>query len=216
MLGERLAALRAEQPVVLGLARGGVPVAAEVAQALDAPLDVLLVRKLGLPFQSELGFGALGEDDAGVLDVEMVRRAAITGADIAAVVARERGELVRQVQCYRGDRAPISLGARTVVIVDDGLATGSTARVAINVARARGARPVVVAVPVAAPETAARLAAQADEVVSLITPVEFLAVGEWYDDFDQTTDNEVTSLLQRARARCAGVHAGPGRAKSPG
>ncbi len=204
ILGERLAALGAEQPVVLGLPRGGVPVAAEVARALDAPFDVLLVRKLGLPLQPELGFGAIGEGGVRVLDADMVRRARITDADIAAVEARERAELVRRVRRYRGDRAPLSLAARTVLIVDDGLATGSTARVAVNVARARGARRVVVAVPVAPPETAARLAAQADEVVSLITPVRFLAVGEWYDDFEQTTDDEVASLLQ-AGARSEGA-----------
>jgi putative phosphoribosyl transferase len=205
ILGERLAALRAEQPVVVGLPRGGVPVAAEVARALDAPLDVLLVRKLGLPFQPELGFGAIGEGDVRVLDADIVRQTGITGAEIVAVEARERAELFRRIRRYRGDRAPVSLAARTVVIVDDGLATGSTARAAVKVARARGASRVVVAIPVAAPETAARLAAQADEVVSLITPARFLAVGEWYDDFEQTTDDEVASLLQ-AGARSEDRH----------
>jgi putative phosphoribosyl transferase len=173
----------------------------EVARALDAPLDVLLVRKLGLPSQPELGFGAIGEEDVQVLDAELVARAGITDAQIAAVKARERAVLVRRVRRYRGERPPLSLSDRTVVIVDDGMATGSTALVAIEVARVRGARRIVVAVPVSPPETVARLAAQADEVVCLCIPAWFLAVGEWYDDFEQTTDDEVASLLQSGAGR---------------
>ena len=188
--------MRAEKPVVLALPRGGVPVAAEVARALGAPLDILLVRKLGLPSQPELGFGAIGEGGVRVLNAELVRRVGVTAAEIAEVEAHERAELVRRVQRYRGDRTPLALAGRTVVIVDDGLATGGTARVAVEVARARGARRVVVAVPVAPHETAAELAAHADEVVSLVTPAGFRGVGQWYDDFEQTTDDEVVSLLQ--------------------
>jgi putative phosphoribosyl transferase len=198
LLGERLGYLTPERPVVLGLPRGGVPVAFEVAHALASPLDVLVVRKLGVPFHPELAFGAIGEDDAQVLNTHLVQRLGLSKDTIAEVARHERTELIRRVELYRGDRAALAVTGRTVVIVDDGLATGATARVAVEVARARGAKRIVVAVPVSPRETVAELRTLADEVISLHVPTQFEAVGEWYEDFNQTTDDEVTSLLQKS------------------
>ncbi len=194
-LAKALGSLRDEHPVVLALPRGGVPVAAEVARTLEAPLDVLVVRKLGLPFQPELGFGAIGEGGVRLLDGDLVRRARMTGSAVAEVEAHERRELDRRVHRYRGERAATPVAGRTVVIVDDGLATGASARAAVAVARARGARRVVVAVPVASPEAARLLAEEADRVVCLAEPEDFVAVGRWYQDFEQTSDEEVAALL---------------------
>jgi putative phosphoribosyl transferase len=198
LLGERLGYLTSERPVVLGLPRGGVPVAFEVAQALACPLDVLVVRKLGVPFHPEFAFGAIGEDDAQVLNTQLVRQLGLSKDTIAEVVRHERAELIRRVELYRGDRPALALIGRTVVIVDDGLATGATARVAVEVARARGAKRIIVAVPVSPREAVAELRTLADEVISLRVPTQFQAVGEWYEDFNQTTDDEVTSLLGRS------------------
>ncbi len=198
LLGERLGYLTSERPVVLGLPRGGVPVAFEVAQALACPLDVLVVRKLGVPFHPEFAFGAIGEDDAQVLNTQLVRQLGLSKDTIAEVVRHERAELIRRVELYRGDRPALALIGRTVVIVDDGLATGATARVAVEVARARGAKIIIVAVPVSPREAVAELRTLADEVISLLVPTQFQAVGEWYEDFNQTTDEEVTSLLGRS------------------
>ena len=198
LLGERLGYLTSERPVVLGLPRGGVPVAFEVAQALASPLDVLVVRKLGVPFHPELAFGAISEDDTQVLNTQLVQRLGLSKVTIAEVARHERAELIRRVEFYRGDRAALALIGRTVVIVDDGLATGATARVAVEVARARGAKRIIVAVPVSPREAVAELRAVADEVISLYVPTQFEAVGEWYEDFNQTTDDEVTSLLRKS------------------
>ena len=179
-LGARLRHLRDEHPVVVGLPRGGVPVAFEVARALDAPLDVIVVRKLGVPVHPELGMGAVGEDGVRVLTDDVVRQAGVSPSAIAAVEARERLEVERRAQLYRRGRPMIPLAGRTVVVVDDGIATGGTARAALEVARAHGARRVVLAVPVAARESVQELAGVADEVVVLATPFPFYAVGEWY------------------------------------
>jgi uncharacterized protein (TIGR00369 family) len=199
-LASRLLPLRGEDVVVLGLPRGGVAVAAEVARALRAPLDVILVRKLGVPSQPELGMGAIGEGDARVINADVVRYAQVSEADIRAVEQRERAELERRIKRFRGDVPPEPLAGRTAVLVDDGIATGSTARAASQVARAQGAARVVLAVPVAPPSASTTLAGDVDELVCLETPERFLAIGEWYEDFSQTRDEEVVSLLRTARA----------------
>jgi putative phosphoribosyl transferase len=195
MLAERLLGYRAEDPVVVGLPRGGVPVAAEVARALDAPLDVLVVRKLGCPFQPELGMGAIGEDGAIVLNRELIARLGLGGEEVQQVIERERVELERRLRRYRGERPPEPVSGRTVILVDDGLATGATARAAIQVLRLRGARRVVLAVPVAPPHTAQAFGGVADEVVVVQTPEPFFAIGQFYVDFAQTSDAEVAWLL---------------------
>ena len=202
-LASRLLPLRGEDVVVLGLPRGGVAVAAEVARALSAPLDVILVRKLGVPVQPELGMGAIGEGDARVINADVVRYAGVSEAEITAVERRERFELERRIKRFRGDTPREPLAGRIAVLVDDGIATGSTARAACQVARAQGAARVVLAVPVAPPSSEAALAGDADELVCLETPHRFLAIGEWYEDFSQTRDEEVVSLLRAARARYA-------------
>ncbi|WP_182907266.1 MULTISPECIES: phosphoribosyltransferase [unclassified Microbispora] len=198
-LGERLRGLPgAEDAVVVGLPRGGVPVAFEVARALGAPLDVIVVRKLGVPYQPELGFGAIGEGGVRVLNPDVLRLANITRDEIAGVERRERAELERRARRFRGDRTPVDLAGRTVIVVDDGIATGGTARAACQVARAHGASRVVLAVPVGAPETIASLRGDADEVVCLDTPDHFYAIGAWYDDFTQTRDEDVIECLRQA------------------
>lgn len=185
-------------PVVVGLPRGGVPVAAEVARALGAPLDVLVVRKLGVPGHEELGFGAIGEDDVIVLDRALVARVGLSDRQVAAVEAAERAELDRRVVAYRGGREPVALRGRDVVVVDDGVATGGTARAAGLVARHHGAARVLLAVPVGVPQTLDELREVYDEVVVVLAPPMMYAVGEWYDDFRPTTDDEVIRLLSAA------------------
>ncbi|MFE6931448.1 phosphoribosyltransferase family protein [Streptomyces sp. NPDC057699] len=197
-LAEALRHLERRDPVVLGLPRGGVPVAYEVARALGAPLDVIVVRKLGVPYRPELGFGAIGEGGARVISDEIVRHAGVREKDLEAVERAEEAELLRRAQTYREGRPRLPLKGRTVVVVDDGVATGATARAACQVVRAQGASRVVLAVPVASPDVAARLREDVDEVVCLSTPHLFSAVGEWYRDFSQTSDEEVVSLLARA------------------
>ncbi|MBC6463588.1 phosphoribosyltransferase, partial [Actinomadura sp. HBU206391] len=215
-LGARLRHLRGEDVVVVGLPRGGVPVAFEVAQALDAPLDVIVVRKLGVPFQPELGMGAIGEDGVRILDEEIVRLACVSAVELAAVERRERTELERRAERFRGDRDRVPLSGRTVIVVDDGIATGSTARAACQVARAHGAARVVLAVPVAPPDWTSRLEHDADELISLQTPTPFFAIGQWYADFSQTSDEEVVACLRHtakriSRAAGAGVDDDPAR-----
>jgi len=197
-LAERLSGLRASSPLVLGLPRGGVPVAFEVANALGAPLDILVVRKLGVPYQPELGMGAVGEDGVRVLNADVFRQAGVTEAQLAQVEARERAEVAERATRLRGGRPAIPLQGRTVVIVDDGLATGGTARAAVRVARERGAARVILAVPVAPPETVGTLRRDADDVVAVETPEPFFAIGGWYSDFSPTSDDEVVELLVRA------------------
>jgi putative phosphoribosyl transferase len=198
-LARRLEHLRGEPVVVLGLPRGGVAVAFEVAAGLQAPLDVIVVRKLGVPFQPELGMGAIGEDGVRVVNDEVVRMAGVSVDEIAAVESRERAELERRAQRFRGERPRVPLEGRTAVVVDDGIATGSTARAACQVARAHGAARVVLAVPVAPPGWEARIGNAADEFVCLATPESFFAIGQFYDNFAQTSDDEVVDCLERAR-----------------
>ncbi len=197
-LGQHLGDLRSPDVVVVGLPRGGVPVAFEVAKALGAPLDVIVVRKLGVPFQPELGMGAIGEGGTRVVNEEVVRMAGISSAMLAGVEDRERLVLEQRVKRFRGNRPRVPLTGRTVVVVDDGIATGSTARAACQVVRAQGAARVVLAVPVAPLESIAALSRDADEVVCLESPEHFFAIGQFYDDFRQTSDDEVVELLRRA------------------
>ena len=191
----------ATDTIVLGLPRGGVPVAYEVAVALGLPLDVLVVRKLGLPWQPELAMGAIASGGALVVNDEVVRY--LGGQDDAfeAVRRREQVELERRERDYRGDRPPLAVRGLTGILVDDGLATGATMEAAVRALRALGAIEVAVAVPVASREARDRIAAVADEVVCLATPMLFSAVGQWYRDFGQTSDEEVRELLARAHAR---------------
>lgn len=202
-LAGKLERLRGRDVVVLGLPRGGVPVAFEVASTLKSPLDVIVVRKLGVPFQPELGMGAIGEDAVRIVNHEVVRLANVSEGELAQIESRERIELERQAQGFRGGRQRVPLQGRTAIIVDDGIATGSTARAACQVARAHGAETVVLAVPVAPWPSIVELSRTADEVVCLSTPQPFYAVGEWYHDFSQTSDEEVVNLLERAAKELA-------------
>jgi putative phosphoribosyl transferase len=183
--------------VVLGLPRGGVPVAFEVAASLGAPLDVIVVRKLGVPFQPELAMGAIGEDGVRVENEEVVASGALRGVDFDLIERQERAQLDRRARRYRGDRARLDLRGRCAVIVDDGIATGSTARAAGAVARAQGASRIVLAAPVASQAAVIALRAVFDELLFVAVPDPFYAVGEWYRDFSPTTDDEVVELLRR-------------------
>ena len=200
-LAERLGHYRDHAPVVLALPRGGVPVGFEIARALDAPLDIVLVRKLGAPGHEELGIGAIadGEHPLGILNDEMLRALEIPQGYLDRTIASELAEIRRRETVYRGGRAAIPVKGRTAIVVDDGLATGSTMRVALrSVRRAEPAR-VVLAVPVAPADELAALASEADDVVCLMTPDPFRAVGCFYRDFSQTSDAEVVRLLDAAR-----------------
>ncbi|GAA0516996.1 hypothetical protein GCM10011581_21060 [Saccharopolyspora subtropica] len=203
-LAQQLEHLRGEDPVVLGLPRGGVVVAFVVARALDAPLDVIVVRKLGVPGHRELGMGAIGEGDVRIINDEVLWKTGVSPRDLAEVERRERTELDRRARLLRAERPRLDVTGRTVVVVDDGIATGSTAHVACRVAHKQGAGRVVLAVPVAPPHALERLAEVTDEQVCLETPEWFAAIGQWYRDFAQTSDAEVVELLRRARSARAG------------
>ena len=194
-LAARLMPLAAERPVVVGLPRGGVPVAGEVAAALGAPLEFLAVRKLGAPHNHEYGIGAIAEDGTRVFDAEALTVLGINGGVLESIVARETTELRRRVAAYRGDRPAMELRDRTVVVVDDGVATGVTDTAALRAIRRRGPRRLILAVPVCAPDSSARLQAEADEVVCLAEPPLLYGVGQWYRDFSQVSDQEVISAL---------------------
>jgi putative phosphoribosyl transferase len=196
-LAQRLVPLGLESPVVLGLARGGVPVAAEVAVALGSPLEVFVARKVGAPGHEELGIGAVAEG----LDEPVISGRAsdlgISAADVQRLAAFARQEMERRVVLYRGSRPLPSLAHRDVVLVDDGLATGVTAEAALRAVRAQGPNRLVLAAPVCSPGTAARLSRVADDIVCAQLPSRFVAVGHWYVNFSQTTDDEVLDLLRR-------------------
>jgi predicted phosphoribosyltransferase len=191
--------------VVLALPRGGVPVAFPVAEALDAPLDLFLVRKLGTPGHRELAMGAIASGGVRVLNDEVVNWYGISPEAIDAVAREEERELMRREAAYREDRDGVPLEGRVVILIDDGLATGSTMMAAVKAVRQRNPARVIVAVPVGAPDTCEALSTVADEVVCMRTPEPFSAVGQWYLDFDQTSDEEVRQLL-RAHARTATPH----------
>jgi len=182
--------------VVLGLPRGGVPVAAEVARALGAPLDVLIVRKLGAPGQEELAIGAIAEGSVRVLNRGLVESLGLSRSDIDELARREERELERRVRLYRGGRDPLPVSDRTVIVIDDGVATGATMRAGLQALRARGAASVVAAAPVGAVDSVDSLREDADEVVVLETPAWFNAVGQWYENFGQTSDEEVRACLE--------------------
>jgi predicted phosphoribosyltransferase len=195
-LAEKLAAY-ANRPdvLVLALPRGGVPVGGEVARALGAPLDVFLVRKLGVPGYEELAMGAVATGGIRVLNDEIVDGVGISDDVIDAVAARELQELARRERLYRDERPPPDVAGRTVILVDDGLATGATMRAAVQALRQQQPARIVVAVPTASPDTCEALKAEADDVICAMTPEPFFAVGHWYEDFRQTTDDEVRDLL---------------------
>jgi len=200
--GRRLAALllplAAEQPVVIGLPRGGVPVAEKIAASLGATLEVLAVRKIGAPGNPEYGIGAIAEDGTRVLDREAVAALGIDGDALEAIVARESAELRRRVEAYRGNRLATSLQGRAVIVVDDGVATGVTDTAALRAVRRHRPQRLTLAVPVCAPDSAARLRAEADELVCLLEPEQLYGVGQWYEDFTQVSDAEVLAALARA------------------
>jgi putative phosphoribosyl transferase len=196
LLGTALMHLADEDVVVLGLPRGGVPVAREVSRALAAPLDVIVVRKLGVPGQPEFAMGAIGEGDVSFIDWGVVSAAGVTGVQLSRVIQREREVLERRAWLLRGDREPQDLEGRVVVIVDDGMATGSTVKAAVRVTRALGAARVIVAAPVAPADTVDDLRSVSDAVVVLETPEPFYAIGQFYDDFSQTSDSEVLAALR--------------------
>jgi predicted phosphoribosyltransferase len=201
-LAEKLTSY-ADRPdvVVLGLPRGGVPVAFEVARALAAPLDVFVVRKLGVPGDEELAMGAVATGRVCVLNDEIVHDLGIPEHRIDAVAARELQKLARRERAYRDGRAPPDVKGKTIILVDDGVATGATMRAAVRGLKQQGPKRIVVAVPTASPDTSAGLKAEADDVVCVITPAPFIAVGYWYDDFSQTTDAEVRDLLAQQHKR---------------
>ncbi|EKX66204.1 phosphoribosyltransferase [Streptomyces ipomoeae] len=203
-LAERLRILQEKgalpHPVVLALPRGGIPVGREVARGLQAPLDVLVVRKIGAPFHEEFGIGAIAGDDEPLFDMDSLDRLGLSEAELAGTVERERKELRRREERYRQGRPAPELRGRTVIVVDDGLATGVTARAALRSVRRGAPERVVLAVPVGSQEAVALTREEADDVVCLYRPRPFTAVGEWYADFGQLTDAEVLEALRDARA----------------
>jgi predicted phosphoribosyltransferase len=209
--GRQLAAAlsihKPEHPVVLALPRGGVPVAAEVASELDAPLDIILVRKIGVPFQPELAMGAVvdGGSPLVVRNQDVIAMARISEADFEAVRDRELAEIERRRQLYSGGRPPVEVAGRTVIVIDDGIATGATTRAALQATRLRHPKRLILAVPVAPSESLAEMRAEADEVVCLEDYADFGAIGFYYSDFRQISDQQVIALLERFAA-------GPGRA----
>lgn len=199
-LAEALLPYASRETIVLGLPRGGVPVAFQVARRLDAPLDICIVRKLGVPGHEEFAMGAIASGGVELLSQRMVRSLGLTRDEVAQVVDRERRELERRERAYRDGRAAADVQGRTVIVVDDGLATGASMQAAVMALRRREPAAIVVAAPVAPPTTCEEIRRIADGCVCLRTPEPFLGVGQWYADFDQTTDEEVRALLAEARS----------------
>jgi putative phosphoribosyl transferase len=203
-LAARLSEYAERRPVVLALPRGGVPVGYEIARALHAPLDVWVVRKLGVPWHPELGMGAVSEGGYLHLSHEILDYVGLSDDELSDVVEAERAEVERRVRRFRGDRPLPELRGRTVILVDDGIATGGTVHAAITAIRAEQPRAIVLAVPVAATDTLEALASEVDQIVCLIAPPSLYAIGLWYEDFRQLSDDEVAGLLERARAEQPG------------
>jgi putative phosphoribosyl transferase len=208
-LAARLADLAGEDAVVLGLPRGGIPVAAEVASKLAAPLDVLVVGKVGVPGHEELALAAVADDGRVALNPSVIAATGLSDDEVGKLARRHAAELAQRGRALRGGREPERLGGRTVIVVDDGMATGATMRVALDVVRRRSPRTVVAAVPVASPEASAAVAAVADRLVCVATPPGFRAVGPWYGDFTQVTDRQVRALLSGASPGSAPGAPGP-------
>jgi len=200
LLGQKLSHHAGTSPIVLGLPRGGVPVADEVARAVGGTLDVWVVRKLGAPQQRELGLGAIAEGPAAVIDDDLVAMLGVSSTQLSAIAQREMAEVRRRVELLRAGRAAPALKGRNVIIVDDGIATGGTVRAAIRAVRAQEPARVIVATPIASPDVVARLRQEADEVVCLHEARDLVAIGLWYQDFEQVEDAEVAGILERARA----------------
>lgn len=197
-LADLLGSYAAERPIVLALPRGGVVIAFEIARALHAPLDVLVVRKLGAPAQPEFGVGAIAPNGVRIVDRSSMALAGMTTDDLDMVAERETAELMRRERRYRAGRPPLDVRGRTVILVDDGIATGVTIRAAIASLRKSGVGRIVLAVGVCAPEAAQRLRAEVDDLVSVLTPSDLVAVGLYFDDFSQVEDDDVVRLLERA------------------
>ena len=198
-LAERLVQYRAEDPVVLALPRGGVPVGYEVARTLQAPLDVFIARKLGAPNQPELGIGAVAQDGTRVVNERVVREIGVSEAYIEWVAAKETAEAERRLKLFRGDRPEPEVRERTAILVDDGIATGMTTRAAVQALRRQNPRRLILAVPVCAAQTADWLRQEVDELICLEAPSKLMAIGFWYQRFEQTSDEEVIELVERAR-----------------
>lgn len=203
LLGSCLTHLAARDPIVLAVPRGGVPVGYEVAKALDAPLDVVVARKIGAPFQQELGIGAIAPDDICVLDDSMIQMLDISDEQIERTIEKQKAEMERRLRQFRGSLPMPDLTERTAIVVDDGIATGVTTRAALDWARSKQPSRLVLAAPVCAADTADRLVREVDEFVCLLKPEAFIAVGLWYSDFTQITDEEVAEILARARKEYA-------------
>ena len=203
-LAEKLRAYaNRDDVIVLGIPRGGVPVAFVVAESLNAPLDVFLSRKLGVPGQEELAFGAVATGGVRVLDQELIEAVGVSKAEIEEITRKVRAELERRERIFRGDRPPLDVKGKVAILIDDGIATGSSMRAAINALRQHNPARIVVAIPVAPLSTCRRLRSEVDEVVCVDTPESFYAIGQFYADFSQVADDEVTSLIHRAAEHAA-------------
>lgn len=200
-LAEKLIGYKDKNPVVIALPRGGVVTAFEVAKLLDAPMDVIITRKLAAPFQPELGIGAIAPGDVIILNIEAIKFLGVSREEMEEIIKRETIEMHRRIKLYRCDSPPLNLEGKTVILVDDGLATGVTAGAAVMAIRKMTPEKIILAVPVSPPDTAAKFREEVDEFVCLAEPLDFYAVGAYYNDFEQVTDEEVISLLNLSKKR---------------